>query len=79
MSTRGTTWLIWRVTLGSQTRSLEKGAGVNVRVVRELVEEVLLTCRWDETGVTSSLVDLALNAAIEIGMSEEEIRELASE
>ena len=49
------------------------------RFVRELIEEVLTICRWDDTGVTLDLVEPAFRAAIEIGMTKEEIEELAIE
>lgn len=50
---------------------------MNVRIIRELVEEVLRTCRWDDTGVTTHLIELALDAAQEIGMTREEVAKLA--
>lgn len=52
---------------------------MELRIIRELVVEVLTTCRADDTGVTFDLIEPALRAAVEIGMSEEEIRELANQ
>lgn len=54
---------------------------MNIQVIRELVEEVLLAARWDDTGVISgsSLPELALNVATEIGMTREEIIALATD
>lgn len=52
---------------------------MNNRFVRELIEEVLTTCRWDDTGVTGDLIEPAYRAAIEIGMTEADIRKLAGE
>jgi hypothetical protein len=50
---------------------------MELRIIRDLVVEVLTTCRADETGVTGDLIEPALRVAAEIGMTEEEIRELA--
>ena len=44
-----------------------------------MIEEVLTICRWDDTGVTLDFVELAFWAVIEIGMTKEEIEELAIE
>lgn len=52
---------------------------MDIRLVRDLVENVLTTCRWDDTGVTLDLVEPALRVAIDIGMTQEEIKELANE
>ncbi len=52
---------------------------MELRVIRKLVEEVLTTCRWDDTGVTHDLLIPALEAAAEIGMTGEEIIELANQ
>lgn len=52
---------------------------MELRIIRDLIVEVLTTCRADDTGVTYDLIEPALRAAAEIGMSEEEIRELAKE
>jgi len=49
------------------------------RFVRELIEEVLTVCRWDDTGVTLDLVEPAFRAAVEIGMTKEDIERLANE
>lgn len=49
---------------------------MELRIIRELVVEVLTTCHADDTGITYDLVEPALRAAAEIGMTEEEIREL---
>ena len=51
---------------------------MDMRIIRNLIEEVLTTCRWDDTGVTLDLVEPALKAAIEIGMTEDELKALAT-
>ena len=51
----------------------------NLFHVRNLIEEVLTICRWDDTGVTLDLIDPVCRAAIEIGMTEEEIKDLIGE
>jgi len=52
---------------------------MELRVIRDLVVEVLTTCRADDTGVTYDLIEPALRAAAEIGMTEEEIKALAEQ
>lgn len=47
------------------------------RFVRELIEEVLIACREDDTGVTFDLLEAAALAAEEIGMTQEEMQEIA--
>lgn len=49
---------------------------MELRIIRELIEEVLTVCRWDDTGVTMDLVEPAMRAAIEIGMTKDEVGEL---
>lgn len=51
---------------------------MDIRIIKNLIEEVLTTCRWDDTGVTLDLVEPALNAAVEIGMTEQELKALAT-
>jgi len=46
-------------------------------VFKRLIEEVLTTCRWDDTGVTGDLIEPALEAAEVLGMTREEIEELS--
>lgn len=47
--------------------------------VKLLIQEVLTICKYDDTGVTLDLVEPALRAGIEIGMSQEELEQLAEE
>lgn len=47
--------------------------------VRKLIEEVFVTCRSDDTGVTFDLLDVAWNAAQEIGMSRDDIKAIVGE
>ena len=49
---------------------------MELRIIRKLIEEVLITCHADDTGVTHDLVEPALEAAAEIGLTSEEIKEL---
>jgi hypothetical protein len=52
---------------------------MEIRIIRDLIMEVLTTCRADDTGVTGDLIEPALRAAAEIGMSESEIRAIAEQ
>lgn len=45
--------------------------------VKELIREVLTICKYDDTGVTLDLVEPAFRAAVEIGMTREQIEEMA--
>jgi hypothetical protein len=55
------------------------GLVMDERILKEFVAEVLTVCRWDDTGVTGDLVEPALVVAMELGMTVEEIKELAGE
>jgi len=48
-----------------------------MRQVRKLIEEVFTTCRNDDVGITWDLYDQARRAGEEIGMTEQELDELA--
>lgn len=49
------------------------------RVLKELIEEVLVVCALDDTGVTFTLLDLALQAGAELVYTKKQLEQLLNE
>lgn len=52
---------------------------MELRIIRQLIEEVLVVCKNDDTGVTFDLLEPAVRAGQEIGMTEADMEKILNE
>lgn len=52
---------------------------MELRIIRQLIEEVLVVCKNDDTGVTFDLLEPAIRAAQEIGMTQADVEKMLDE